>query len=895
MLHGGSGIADDVIRARGYRSLDAPEAAATLPALGFSPEQCRLGAGLLFPLTLPDDPAPLYQFRPDHPRTGDQGKSIKYEIPAGACQRLIFHPHASPMLGEDTAPLWITEGAKKLDALIARGVPAVGLIGVYSFANKRTADEKMQRAPKRLLPDWQHTQLQGRQVGIVFDSDAATNTQVQRAERELAELLSAEGALVSIARLPPDAEGAKQGVDDFFAHGHPLQELEALARPYATASTIVAWLDATPTAGRLPLLVTAMEALSTMDPLDWMLLKPELKARIPALNMNDIERAWTQRHKTHLRTLARTGRLEGQTPTQDQIASELAERWQGTTVYDLGAQEWMLYQDGRFTRVDSISIEQRIAAYMDAEAPGYTGTTLTGVLRLVRAKVATTLPLETPGWLPFTNGALDLATGFFHPHSPSRPFVWQLPYAYTSGASCPKTQAWLLEAVGGDPLQVQLLRAFIKAVVTRRVDLQRYLENIGPGGTGKGTYMRLLHAIVGHENTFVTELKHLETNRFETSGLRHKLLMLVTDAERYSGPVNQLKAITGQDTIRMEQKFKQGGSAYAPVMVCIAANEPIQSADYTSGLTRRRIALTFCHKPAQARNLLEWKNGAWVGELAAEIPGVLHWAMQMPDAEVYRLLKETDTAVPQLAWLAKKTMIETNPLADWANTNLIHDDRRDPEGTPLVRTNVGIARRAAHSDRYECEDTWLYPNYRAWAEGTGNKAVSMRRFATTLHDLLVSQMGLPVEYRQDWTGAHFKGIRMRRSRDADEPLICPPESASLKVPMDAQMDQTRATDGSDGFYGLSRDPVIDHPPTYPVERSSEAGRVGGSIERNGIPDNPSASIGSISGAGLSHPPSPRNPLDDPPEGDESQDNAEHAPVQSTLYEDSNWPFAYGQD
>jgi hypothetical protein len=554
MLHEDSAISAEVIRARGYRSLDAHEAAATLPALGFSSEQCRLGAGLLFPLTLPGDPAPLYQFRPDHPRTGDQGKPIKYEIPAGACQRLIFPPHASPPLAEDTAPLWVTEGAKKLDALIARGVPAVGLIGVYSFANKRTADEKTQRAPKRLLPDWQHTPLQGRQVVIVFDSDAATNTHVQRAERELAELLSAEGALVSIVRLPPDAEGAKQGVDDFLAHGHPLAELAALARPYATASTIVAWLDATPADERLRLLVTAMGALSTMDPLDWMLLKPELKARIPALNMNDIERAWTQRHKSHLRTLARTGRLEGQTPTQDQIARELAEHWQGTTVYDLGTQEWMTYQDGRFIRVDGTSIEQRIVAYMDAEAPGYTGTTLTGVLRLLRAKMATTLPLEMPGWLPFTNGALDLATGFFHPHSPSRPFLWQLPYAYTYGASCPKTQAWLLEAVGGDPLQVQLLRAFIKAVVTRRVDLQRYLENIGPGGTGKGTYMRLLTALVGRENVFATELKHLESNRFETSGLRHKLLMLVTDAERYAGPVNQLKAITGQDEVRMEEK-----------------------------------------------------------------------------------------------------------------------------------------------------------------------------------------------------------------------------------------------------------------------------------------------------------------------------------------------------
>jgi hypothetical protein len=40
-------------------------------------------------------------------------------------------------------------------------------------------------------------------------------------------------------------------------------------------------------------------------------------------------------------------------------------------------------------------------------------------------------------------------------------------------------------------------RAYAKAVVTCRVDLQRYLETLGPGGTGKGTYTRLLMAMVG--------------------------------------------------------------------------------------------------------------------------------------------------------------------------------------------------------------------------------------------------------------------------------------------------------------------------------------------------------------------------------------------------------------
>ena len=257
-------------------------------------------------------------------------------------------------------------------------------------------------------------------------------------------------------------------------------------------------------------------------------------------------------------------------------------------------------------------VTQQIMACMDTVLQGdYTWNTCAGVEHLLRARLAQTVPLETPGWLPFQNGALCLETMTLHPHSPERPFTWQLPHAYDPQATCPQTQAWLHETVGGAHDQVQVLRAYAKAVVTRRVDLQRYLETLGPGGTGKGTYTRLLMALVGCENTVATELKHLEANRFELSQLRGKVLMVITDAERYSGPVNALKAITGQDFVRMEEKFKAQRTEVAPVMVVVAANEPVQSADYTSGLVRRRLAMTFRHRPAVPRDLLSWHAGAW--------------------------------------------------------------------------------------------------------------------------------------------------------------------------------------------------------------------------------------------------------------------------------------------
>ena len=231
MLEEGSGIAPEVIAERGYRTLTMTEAATLLPTLRFSAVQSRLGSGLLFPLTLPDDPAPLYQFRPDRPRQDEDGKAIKYEIPLKTTQRLILHPRALAALRDGTGPVYVTEGAKKVDSLLSRGATPLGGIGVWSFTVKRTAAEKKRGAPKVLLPDWQQVALQGRQVIIVFDSDAAFNTDVERAEAELGALLRATGAQVMRVRLPSAPDGSKQGVDDFFVHGHSLADLAALIQP----------------------------------------------------------------------------------------------------------------------------------------------------------------------------------------------------------------------------------------------------------------------------------------------------------------------------------------------------------------------------------------------------------------------------------------------------------------------------------------------------------------------------------------------------------------------------------------------------------------------------------------------------------------------------------------
>jgi putative DNA primase/helicase len=156
-------------------------------------------------------------------------------------------------------------------------------------------------------------------------------------------------------------------------------------------------------------------------------------------------------------------------------------------------------------------------------------------------------------------------------------------------------------------------------IVKGRSDLQRYLELVGPGGTGKSTYIRLAMALVGLRNTHTTTLQRLEGNRFETASIRGKRLVVITDSERYAGNVSVLKAITGGDSLPYEAKFQQSTGGFTPTtMVVVAANEVVQSADYTSGLERRRLTVPLKNQIAceQQRNLIECVASNFMGSLS---------------------------------------------------------------------------------------------------------------------------------------------------------------------------------------------------------------------------------------------------------------------------------------
>jgi hypothetical protein len=207
------GVNPEVAAQRGYRHLPERDALIELPPLGFADYQAR-GSGLLVPMWDASGENGAYQFRPDTPRTRD-GKPIKYETPGGQRNMLDVHPSKRELLHRADVHLIFTEGVKKADALTSIGYCAVALSGVWNWRSKDGP-----------LGDFENVVLRGRDVSLIFDSDARTNPNVRLALERFAEFLRSRGAASVRLVLPPAGpHGEKQGVDDFLARGGTMEAL----------------------------------------------------------------------------------------------------------------------------------------------------------------------------------------------------------------------------------------------------------------------------------------------------------------------------------------------------------------------------------------------------------------------------------------------------------------------------------------------------------------------------------------------------------------------------------------------------------------------------------------------------------------------------------------------
>jgi hypothetical protein len=208
-----SAIAADVIETRDYQTIINSRA---LPAV-FTGKQRDLH-GWIVPIRDVTGQIANYQIKPDNPRTDpNTGKPRKYETATGGRTCIDVPAAVVPLLRSPAATLWITEGSKKVDSGLSNGIACiVGLLGVDGWSSDGMA-----------LPDWKEIALQGRRVHLAFDSDVMTKASVRGALERLARYLTMHKAEVRYVLMPDLPDGSKCGLDDWFAAGGTVLDLEA--------------------------------------------------------------------------------------------------------------------------------------------------------------------------------------------------------------------------------------------------------------------------------------------------------------------------------------------------------------------------------------------------------------------------------------------------------------------------------------------------------------------------------------------------------------------------------------------------------------------------------------------------------------------------------------------
>jgi len=396
---------------------------------------------------------------------------------------------------------------------------------------------------------------------------------------------------------------------------------------------------------------------------------------------------------------------------------------------------------------------------------GFSSNLVNDVVELLKQKICRTDWNDSTDKIVFTNGVLEVSTGEFTQHNKEDYITWGLDFNYDPNIDPGPITKWIFRTQYNDESRVQVLRAWLRAcLVGHGHELQRFLEIIGPGGRGKSTFANLCCALVGAGNYASTTLNQLEQSRFELSSIKGKRMTLINDSERYGGSAQVFKALTGGDNLRYEEKMKNIGEPFVYMgMVMVAANEPIQTTDNTSGLIRRRLTVEFNRKlydkSSEAKDMIKIEKGRVVGEWKPCLPGLINWVLEMSEKEMRRYLLDTYEAAPSLKRVRNTIMLTSNNLIEWLQSEVVSDETNVvPVGKKIPNTDKDM------SERYFNSNFHLYPSYCEYCDSTGSKAVGQKRFISLLLDCCKSQLDMPNIITFTKKGMPlFKGLAIRRS------------------------------------------------------------------------------------------------------------------------------------
>jgi putative DNA primase/helicase len=329
------------------------------------------------------------------------------------------------------------------------------------------------------------------------------------------------------------------------------------------------------------------------------------------------------------------------------------------------------------------------------------------------------------------NGLLDVERRELLQHTPRFFNVTAVPFDYDAQASPPaRWLAFLQELWGDDSDSTDALQEFFGYVISGRLDLHKILLLVGPTRAGKGVIARTLTALVGADNVAGPTLSSLG-GEFGLAPLLGKPLAIVSDA-RMSGRgsqvvVERLLAISGEDSITVNRKYRDQWTGKLPSRFVVISNELPQLGDASAAIAGRFVALLL------TKSWYGQEDTSLEGQIRTELSGILNWALE------------------GLARLERKGQFTRPTSTDEAYIAL--QDLASPIG-------AFIRDRCELDLGYEVPVDDLWAAWKSWAEENGHSAGTKQRFG---RDLRAAHASIRVSQPRDGEERMrvYRGITLR--------------------------------------------------------------------------------------------------------------------------------------
>ncbi|WP_193601499.1 phage/plasmid primase, P4 family [Mycobacteroides abscessus] len=601
------------------------------------------------------------QFRPDYPRLDVDGSPIapKYVFPKGSSASVVLRsaPETAEMLG---IPLLIVEGTKQSlaagSALRDQDVAVAGMPGCHGYKqNKVVSPELVQLAKGKA------------EILIALDGDARTNRSVFDAGIALKKTLTRRNRMVRFVQLPDLGEDEKAGLDDY------LSTISTENR----ADTLLGLMEAAlpdPALER-PAAKVAEGSPDSFFSLSGALLADKVAAAILA---------------THNILL-------------EPLTFELAEYVESEGIY-------RIHPDSkRSPTVKNACIELLGFRYHDR----HVGSVESVVRKELEARGLFVTPPEG-AWVHVNNGWLNWKTLEFEGHSVGRRSLYKLNVDYVPEAKCPRVSEFLKKATTLEDGQDQVAQIWDTA--SQLLDSRtptKALSLAGPPRSGKGTFARLLEALVPETLKCSVGLLALSEDSHSSASLYSKKLNVIGEAEQvYIADTSTFNKAFGEDPITANPKYQQPFSFRNTALWVMMQNDLPQIADSSGAFVSR---LT----PVQFGESYVGREDRGLGKrLLAELPGVLN--------ELVSALRARDARgggfLPGHPSVVEHFSSETNPLMSFWKECI------EPAPDDVWATD----------DRKTVPKAWLinastiYTAYKSHCERTGRKARHQGRLMSAL-------------------------------------------------------------------------------------------------------------------------------------------------------------------